>query len=202
VRRQGCAASTDRRGEDKRGRRKGPRGEQTSLSAAIPLPAAPWRAQVTFEAPPGLKQNLTRTLASWSPEALARGGPLRAQLSFLLAWLHALLQERRSYVPVAWSKAYEISAADLRAGEDLVARAAAAVAAGPGSGVPWRRLAGLLVNAVYGGRVDDPYDSRVSGGIGMLFLACCLRRCDAYEASDEAFCRAAHVNSRGHPPQP
>jgi hypothetical protein len=122
--------------------------------------------KVTFEAPPGLKQNLTRTLASWSPEALAAGGPLRAQLSFLLAWLHAVLQERRSYVPHGWSKAYEISAADLRTGLDLVAAAAEAAGGGRSGGVPWRRLAGLLAQAVYGGRVDDAYDAWVSGQPG------------------------------------
>ena len=33
-----------------------------------------------------------------------------------------------------------------------------------GGGVAWRSLVGLMVNAVYGGRVDSVYDARVSGG--------------------------------------
>ncbi len=55
--------------------------------------------QVTFEAPPGLKRNLQRTYAAWGPEVLAAGTPLRAQLLFLLAWFHGIVQERRSFVP-------------------------------------------------------------------------------------------------------
>ena len=55
--------------------------------------------QVTFEAPPGLKRNLQRTYAAWGPELLAAGTPLRAQLLFLLAWFHGIVQERRSFVP-------------------------------------------------------------------------------------------------------
>ena len=56
-------------------------------------------AQVTSEAPPGLKRNLQRTYAAWGPELLAAGTPLRAQLLFLLAWFHGIVQERRSFVP-------------------------------------------------------------------------------------------------------
>jgi len=110
---------------------------------------------VTFQAPPGLKQNLARNYAAWSPEWLARGGPLRAQLLFLLAWLHALVQERRSYVPQAWTQPYEFSAADLRTGFDIVGRL------GAGAGVGWAGLRGLLLDAVYGGRVDNACDARV-----------------------------------------
>jgi dynein heavy chain 2 len=40
----------------------------------------------------------------------------RGQLLFLLAWFHAVVQERRSYLPQGWSKAYEFSVGDLRAG--------------------------------------------------------------------------------------
>lgn len=123
-------------------------------------------AQVTFEAPPGLKQNLSRTLASWPPEWLAAGGPTRAQLAFLLAWLHAVAQERRAHAPLAWARPYDFSAADLRAGTDLVCRATAAAAAARGGGiggVDWAALRGLLEGAVYGGRVDSAYDLKAGG---------------------------------------
>ena len=39
------------------------------------------------------------------------------QLLFVLSWFHALIQERRKYIPQGWSKYYEFSFGDLKAGE-------------------------------------------------------------------------------------
>ena len=46
----------------------------------------------------------------------------RAQALFVLAWLHAVVQERRVYIPQGWSKFYEFSLSDLRAGANLIDR--------------------------------------------------------------------------------
>jgi dynein heavy chain 2 len=61
--------------------------------------------QIAYEAPPGVKKNLQRTYDSWTPAFIGGGGVLRAQLLFLLAWFHAVVQERRGYVPqvTAWA---------------------------------------------------------------------------------------------------
>ena len=78
------------------------------------------------ESPPGLKKNLQRTLTSWGSEFIdgSQGQPppprRRGQLLFLLAWFHAVVQERRTYLPQGWSKAYEFSVGDLRAGASEV----------------------------------------------------------------------------------
>jgi hypothetical protein len=45
---------------------------------------------------------------------------LRAKLLFLLAWFHAVVQERRAYVPQGWTKFYEFSFADLRSGAEII----------------------------------------------------------------------------------
>jgi hypothetical protein len=56
--------------------------------------------KVTYEAPPGLKKNLQRTYEAWTPDFIAEGGSaVRAQLLFVLAWFHAIVQERRTFVP-------------------------------------------------------------------------------------------------------
>ncbi len=114
--------------------------------------------QVTFEAPPGIKKNLQRTYEAWPPEFISSGGPLRAQLLFLLAWFHAIVQERRTYVPLGWSKVYEFSTADLRSGCDVVTLA---VKGAVGGAPQWAELHGLLERAIYGGRVDNLCDARV-----------------------------------------
>jgi dynein heavy chain 2 len=76
--------------------------------------------KITFEAPPGTKKNLLRTYEAWPQEFLASGPPVRAQVLFLLAWFHAVVQERRTYVPQGWSKFYEFSFADLRSAADII----------------------------------------------------------------------------------
>ena len=55
---------------------------------------------------------------------VSKGGPARAQLLFALAWLHALVQERRTYIPQGWTKFYEFSLGDLRSGIGVVDLAA------------------------------------------------------------------------------
>lgn len=53
-----------------------------------------------LQAPPGVKRNLMRTYESWNPEYISKSGSvLRAQALFALAWFHAVVQERRMYIP-------------------------------------------------------------------------------------------------------
>jgi hypothetical protein len=75
---------------------------------------------MTFEAPPGLKKNLLRTYEGWGVEHVEKGSVVRAQVLFVLAWFHAVVQERRKFIPHGWTKFYEFSPADLRAGADII----------------------------------------------------------------------------------
>ncbi|KAK3801155.1 hypothetical protein RRG08_006872 [Elysia crispata] len=114
--------------------------------------------KVTYEAPPGVKRNLMRTYESWTPEYVARGGNvLRAQALFALAWFHAVMQERRMYIPQGWTKFYEFSTSDIRAGADIIDR----LCKGGQDPVQWKFVHGLFEFAIYGGRVDNPFDTRV-----------------------------------------
>lgn len=72
--------------------------------------------RLTYEAPPGIKRNLSRTFNGWSESLIASGNPIRAKGLFALAWFHAIVQERRTFIPQGWSKFYEFNLADLRAG--------------------------------------------------------------------------------------
>jgi dynein heavy chain 2 len=129
---------------------------------AFPLVLLEQSLKITFEPPPGLKKNLQRTYASWSPEFIERdaGGSSssRAQLLFLLAFFHSMLQERRTYIPQGWTKFYEFSFGDFRAGSNVMELACRS---GAGTSIDWQTLHGLMENAIYGGRVDNPYDLRV-----------------------------------------
>ncbi|XP_013869519.1 cytoplasmic dynein 2 heavy chain 1 [Austrofundulus limnaeus] len=113
--------------------------------------------KITYEAPPGLKKNLLRTYESWTPEQISKGGDLvRAQSLFCLAWFHAVCQERRNYIPQGWTKFYEFSLSDLRAAFEIIDRLF-----GGGKVFQWEFVHGLLENAIYGGRIDNPSDLRI-----------------------------------------
>jgi dynein heavy chain 2 len=55
--------------------------------------------KITYEAPPGVKKNLLRTFENWTQDEFGKGGVPRSQTLFVLAWFHAIVQERRKYIP-------------------------------------------------------------------------------------------------------
>lgn len=65
-----------------------------------------------FQAPPGMKNNLLRTYHEWESERLLDGSAEGGRSMFVLAWFHALIQERRSYIPQGWTSFYEFNDVD------------------------------------------------------------------------------------------
>ncbi|OQS05963.1 dynein heavy chain [Thraustotheca clavata] len=126
----------------------------TESHDAFPLILLEQSLKVTYESPPGLKKNLLRTYATFQLESNTNSVN-RMQLLFLLGFFHSLLQERRTYIPQGWTKFYEFSFGDLRAGFNIME------AASQQSSVDWSSIHGLMENAIYGGRIDNPYDLRV-----------------------------------------
>jgi dynein heavy chain 2 len=115
--------------------------------------------KATYESPPGIKKNLQRSLENLDQDEFDNGGATRARLLFLLSSFHAVVQERRTFLPQGWTKFYEFSYGDMKAGTYIME---AATAHNPTSReVDWEAVHGLMVDAVYGGRVDSAYDMRV-----------------------------------------
>ncbi|KAK3929891.1 Cytoplasmic dynein 2 heavy chain 1 [Frankliniella fusca] len=114
--------------------------------------------KITYEAPPGVKRNLQRTYASWGPQLLNGSDRLFARSLFALAWFHAVIQERRTFIPQGWANYYEFSDGDLKAAtlilQSLIKKKGS-------QSVQWEFIHGLLEKAIYGGRVDNTYDSCV-----------------------------------------
>jgi len=115
--------------------------------------------KITYEAPPGVKKNLLRTLEAWTPTYFAAGPEIRSQVMFVAAHFHAIMQERRTYIPQGWSKFYEFSQSDLASACETVSLLVTTVA-GTAS-IDWTTLIGVLEFAIYGSRVDNEYDSRL-----------------------------------------
>jgi len=92
----------------------------------------------------------------------------RSRLYFLLAWFHAVIQERLRYVPLGWSKHYEFTEADLKCALDTIDIWIDLIAMGrtnlPIDKIPWEALRTLLSQCIYGGRIDNPFDQRLLNG--------------------------------------
>lgn len=67
------------------------------------------------------------------------------------------MQERRTYIPQGWSKFYEFSYGDLKAGETIIDN----ILQDNPNEINWTTLYGLFENAIYGGRIDGLFDNKV-----------------------------------------
>lgn len=45
---------------------------------------------------------------------------MKSAFCFVLAYFHALVQERRTYIPQGWSKSYEFSYSDLKVSLEII----------------------------------------------------------------------------------
>lgn len=117
------------------------------------------------EPPPGIKANLSDSLRSISSARLTQGPAEKARLYFLLAWFHAVVQERLRYVPLGWSKTYDFNDSDMAAAFNTIDTWLNSVAKGranvdPAS-IPWDAIRTLIKQSVYGGRVDSDFDQKI-----------------------------------------
>ncbi|XP_030854690.1 cytoplasmic dynein 1 heavy chain 1 [Strongylocentrotus purpuratus] len=129
-----------------------------------------------FEPPPGVKANLLRTFSTVPVSRMNKAPSERARLYFLLAWLHAIIQERLVYTPLGWAKKYEFTESDLRCACDTLDIWIDTVAKGrsnlPPNKVPWDAMKTLLSQCIYGGRIDNDFDQRLlSAFVEKLFNA-------------------------------
>lgn len=121
------------------------------------------------EPPPGVRANLLDTLRGLPSTRLGSGPAEKSRLFFLLAWFHAVVQERLRYLPLGWSKAYEFNDSDFDAALDTIDSWLTSMAKGRANvdpaHIPWVAIKTLIKQAVYGGRVDSDYDQRVVDAI-------------------------------------
>lgn len=119
----------------------------------------------TFEPPPGIKANLIRTFSTIPASRMMRAPNERARLYFVLAWFHAIIQERLRYSPLGWSKKYEFNESDLRVACDMLDTWVDNTSMGrtnlPPQKVPWKAMKTLLSQCIYGGKIDNEFDQKL-----------------------------------------
>lgn len=117
------------------------------------------------EPPPGIKANLLDSLRSITSARLSQGPVEKVRLYFLLAWFHAVVQERLRYVPLGWSKSYDFNDSDMAAAFTTIDAWLHSIAKGRANvdpeQIPWDALRTLIKQSVYGGRVDSDFDQKI-----------------------------------------
>ncbi|XP_011314571.1 dynein heavy chain, cytoplasmic isoform X1 [Fopius arisanus] len=143
-----------------------------------------------FEPPPGIRANLLRTFSTVPASRMMKPPNERARLYFLLAWFHAIVQERLRYSPLGWAKYYEFNESDLRVACDTLDTWIEATAMGrtnlPPEKVPWDALVTLLSQCIYGGKIDNDFDQRL--------LASFLRKLFTPRSFESDFALVANVD--------
>ncbi|GMR54221.1 hypothetical protein PMAYCL1PPCAC_24416, partial [Pristionchus mayeri] len=109
--------------------------------------------KITFESPPGIKNNMINSYSQLGDSS--SHSILTAQTTFVAVWLHALMQERRSFIPQAWTRYYEFSTADVRMAKAIVELMTQSEA------VDWAFIRGLYEFTIYGGRLENDFDSAI-----------------------------------------
>ncbi|KAI0090006.1 dynein heavy chain protein 1 [Irpex rosettiformis] len=117
------------------------------------------------EPPPGIKANLLDSLRGIADNRLSQGPAEKPRLYFLLAWFHAVVQERLRYVPLGWSKVYDFNDSDMASAFNTIDTWINSTAKGRANvdpaAIPWDAIRTLIKQSVYGGRVDSDFDQRI-----------------------------------------
>ncbi|XP_020287480.1 dynein heavy chain 10, axonemal isoform X2 [Pseudomyrmex gracilis] len=119
--------------------------------------------KVVTEPPSGLKLNLQNTYLKMRPQVLEScSHPLYKHLIYVLAFYHAVIQERRKYDKIGWNINYDFNESDFNVCTMILDTYLTKAMATSGSKMPWSSLKYLIGEVMYGGRVIDCYDRRVS----------------------------------------
>lgn len=148
----------------------------TEINPKIPVNLLRVGEILVFEPPPGIRANLLRTFSTVPASRMMKPPNERTRLYFLLAWFHAVVQERLRYCPLGWAKYYEFNESDLRVACDTLDTWIDTMALGrtnlPPEKVPWDALGTLLAQCIYGGKIDNEFDQRlVASFLQKLFTA-------------------------------
>ncbi|KAI8420259.1 hypothetical protein MSG28_008800 [Choristoneura fumiferana] len=135
----------------------------TDPTPTFPIGILQRSLKVVTEPPNGLKLNLRQTYFKMRPHALEEcAHPAYKKLVYVLAFFHAVVQERRKYDKIGWNISYDFSESDFLVCMQILTCYLDRCAAANGP-IPWATLKYLFGEVMYGGRVIDDYDRRVVG---------------------------------------
>ncbi|CAL7939586.1 unnamed protein product [Xylocopa violacea] len=119
--------------------------------------------KVVTEPPNGLKLNIQNTYLNMSPQVLEQcDHPMYKHLIYVLAFYHAVVQERRRYDKIGWNINYDFNESDFNVCTTILNTYLTKAFLANDTRIPWNSLKYLIGEVMYGGRVIDSYDRRVS----------------------------------------
>jgi dynein heavy chain len=133
----------------------------TDPTPKFPLGILQSALKVVTEPPDGLKLNMKGSYSRITEEELEEC-PHEAYrpLVYVLAFFHAVVQERRKYGKLGWNVPYDFNDSDFDVSRRLLGMYLTKAHNNNDEMVPWGSLRYLIGEAMYGGRVTDSFDRR------------------------------------------
>ncbi|XP_054939143.1 dynein axonemal heavy chain 10-like isoform X1 [Physeter macrocephalus] len=134
----------------------------TDPSEGFPIGILQKSLKVVTEPPDGLKLNLRATYFKISPEMLDQcPHPAFKSLVYVLAFFHAVVQERRKFGKIGWNVYYDFNESDFQVCVEILNTYLTKAFQQHDPRIPWGSLKYLIGEVMYGGRAIDSFDRRV-----------------------------------------
>ncbi|XP_028567040.2 dynein axonemal heavy chain 10 isoform X2 [Podarcis muralis] len=134
----------------------------TDPTKGFPIGILQKSLKVVTEPPNGLKLNMRATYFKISHEALDQcPHPAFKDLVYVLAFFHAVVQERRKFGKIGWNVPYDFNESDFQVCMEILNTYLTKAFQQNDDKIPWGSLKYLIGEVMYGGRAIDSFDRRI-----------------------------------------
>ncbi|CAG2059803.1 unnamed protein product, partial [Timema podura] len=134
----------------------------TDPTPTFPIGILQRSLKVVTEPPNGLKLNLHSTYFKLRSQSLDNcDHPAFRSLVYVLAFFHAVVQERRKYDKIGWNISYDFNESDFNVCIEILDTYLSKALEARDPRIPWGSLKYLIGEVMYGGRVIDDFDRRI-----------------------------------------
>ncbi|XP_053136194.1 dynein axonemal heavy chain 10 [Hemicordylus capensis] len=134
----------------------------TDPTKGFPIGILQKSLKVVTEPPNGLKLNMRATYFKISHESLDQcPHPAFKSLVYVLAFFHAVVQERRKFGKIGWNVPYDFNESDFQVCMEILNTYLTKAFQQRDDKIPWGSLKYLIGEVMYGGRAIDSFDRRI-----------------------------------------
>ncbi|XP_030875567.1 dynein heavy chain 10, axonemal [Leptonychotes weddellii] len=134
----------------------------TDPTKGFPIGILQKSLKVVTEPPNGLKLNMRATYFKISQDTLEQcPHPAFKSLVYVLAFFHAVVQERRKFGKIGWNVYYDFNESDFQVCMEILNTYLTKAFQQHDPRIPWGSLKYLIGEVMYGGRAIDSFDRRI-----------------------------------------